>query len=135
MPTLHDAACAVWTEAHCEDSHAAAQHTEWRRIVCGINVASGDVTPKATVSEGARLIHFAADLAAATGATIHLVHAVPVAESGPEIRPERYMDLEFAAFLADEARKKIAEMQKEAGTNSTSLSSRAIYRTPSAMSP
>jgi nucleotide-binding universal stress UspA family protein len=27
------------------------------------------------------------------------------------------MDMEFAAFLADEARKKIAEMQEEAGTN------------------
>jgi len=114
--TLHDATCAVWTEAHCEDpGEINAKHNEWRRIVCGID----------TVPEGSRLIRFAADLAAASGAitgdtpgatagaTIQLVHAVPVAEAGPE----RYMDLEFAACLADDARKKIAEMQREERTN------------------
>jgi nucleotide-binding universal stress UspA family protein len=105
--TLHDATCAVWTEAHCDDAAATARHTEWRNVVCAID----------TVPEGLRLIHFAADLAATpganTGPAIHLTHAVPVAESGPE----RYMDLEFAAFLADEARKKIAEMQKEEDTS------------------
>jgi nucleotide-binding universal stress UspA family protein len=101
--TLHDATCAVWTEAHCENAKGGPNHTEWRNIVCAI-----DANP-----EGTRLIQFAADLAAASGATVHLTHAVPVAESGPE----RYMDLEFAAFLAEEARKAIVEMQKEAGTN------------------
>lgn len=100
--TLHDASCAVWTEAHCENI-AAANRAEWRNIVCAID----------TVPEGSRLIRFAADLAASSGATVHLTHAVPVAESGVE----RYMDLEFAAFLAEEARKTIADMQKEAGTN------------------
>jgi nucleotide-binding universal stress UspA family protein len=101
--TLHDATCAVWTEAHCENATNAPVHIAWRNIVCAID----------TVPEGTRLIRFAADLAAGSGATIHLTHAVPVAESGPE----RYMDLEFAAFLADEARKRISEMQKETGTN------------------
>jgi nucleotide-binding universal stress UspA family protein len=101
--TLHDATCAVWTESHCENAKSAPDHTEWRSIVCAID----------TVPEGSRLIRFAADLAAGSGASVHLTHAVPVAESGPE----RYMDMEFAAFLADEARKKIAEMQEEAGTN------------------
>ncbi len=100
--TLHDATCAVWTEAHCENI-AAASHAEWRNIVCAID----------TVAEGSRLIRLAAGLAASSGASVHLTHAVPVAESGPE----RYMDLEFAAFLAEEARKTIAGMQKEAGTN------------------
>jgi len=101
--TLHDATCAVWTETHCDDPVATAKHSEWRNIVCAID----------TVPEGSRLLHFAADLAATSGAAIRLAHAVPVAEPGPE----RYMDLEFEAALADQARSKIAEMQKEAGTN------------------
>ncbi|HWE48809.1 MAG TPA: universal stress protein [Bryobacteraceae bacterium] len=101
--TLHDASCAVWTEAHCDDVKAAPAHTAWKKVVCAI-----DTTP-----EGLRLIRYASELAAVSGATVHLTHAVPVAESGPE----RYMDMEFAAFLADEARKKIAAMQTEAGTN------------------
>jgi nucleotide-binding universal stress UspA family protein len=101
---LHDSTCAVWTAAHCEDAKGATlKHTEWRNIVCAID----------TVPEGSRLIHFAADLAAGSGATVHLTHAVPVAESGPE----RYMDMEFAAFLAREARTTIAKMQTETGTN------------------
>lgn len=99
--TLHDATCAVWTAAHSED--IATEHTEWRNILCAID----------TVPEGLRLIRSAAGLAVGSGATIHLVHTVPAAETGPE----KYMDQEFANFLEDEARKAIAGMQKEAGTN------------------
>ncbi|MGD1069585.1 MAG: universal stress protein [Bryobacteraceae bacterium] len=98
---LHDATCAVWTASHC-DSMAAAQHTDWRKIVCAID----------TVPEGSRLIRYAAQLADA-GATVQLAHAVPVAEAGVE----KYLDLEFAAFLKDQAREAVAAMQKEAGTN------------------
>jgi nucleotide-binding universal stress UspA family protein len=101
--TLHDATCAVWTGSHCDTVTDGTAHTEWRNIVCAID----------TGAEGTRLIRFAADLAAASGANVHLTHAVPVAESGPE----RYMDMEFAAFLADEARKRLAGMQKKTGTN------------------
>jgi nucleotide-binding universal stress UspA family protein len=97
---LHDATCAVWTASHCDA--CAAQHTDWRNIVCAID----------TVPEGARLIRFAAQLAEA-GATVRLAHAVPVAEAGVE----KYLDLEFAAFLKDQARQAVAGMQKEAGTN------------------
>jgi nucleotide-binding universal stress UspA family protein len=98
--TLHDASCAVWTEAHCEQ--AGARHTEWRKILCAID----------TVPEGTRLLRFAARLAAGSGATVSVTHAVPVAEAGAE----RYFDLEFAAFLKDTAQQTIAGMQKEAGT-------------------
>jgi nucleotide-binding universal stress UspA family protein len=97
---LHDATCAVWTASHCDAS--AAPHTDWRNIVCAID----------TVPEGSRLIRFAAQLAEA-GATVRLAHAVPVAEAGVE----KYLDLEFAAFLKDQAREAVAGMQKEAGTN------------------
>jgi nucleotide-binding universal stress UspA family protein len=100
--TLHDADCAVWTEAHCEE--AGAEHSEWRSIVCAID----------TVPEGLRLIRSAAELATNCGATVHLVHAVPAAA---EKGPAKYFDLEFSAFLEQEARETIAGMQKEAGTN------------------
>jgi nucleotide-binding universal stress UspA family protein len=97
---LHDASCAVWTASHCDG--AGKQHTDWRKIVCAID----------TVPEGARLIRYAAQLAE-SGATIQLAHAVPVSEAGVE----KYLDLEFAAFLKDQAREAVAGMQKEAGTN------------------
>jgi nucleotide-binding universal stress UspA family protein len=99
--TLHDASCAVWTEAHCEEIGSA--HNEWRNIVCAV-----DTTP-----ENVRLIRFVSDLAAAEGGKVCLVHVVPVAEAGVE----RYFDLEFAAFLEKQAREAIGGMQKEAGTS------------------
>jgi nucleotide-binding universal stress UspA family protein len=99
--TLHDAACPVWTAGHCEEMHN--QHTEWKSVVCAVD----------TVPESIRLIRAADELAASQGSSVCLVHAVPVAEAGAE----RYFDLEFAAFLEDQAREIIARMQKEAGTN------------------
>ena len=63
--------------------------------------------------EGSHLLRVAAQLAVESGATVRLVHVVPVAETGAE----RYLDLEFAAFLKDQARQTIDGMQKEAGTS------------------
>jgi nucleotide-binding universal stress UspA family protein len=99
--TLHDASCAVWTNANCDE--ASPEHTQWGSIVCAID----------TVPEGSHLIRVASGLAAESGARVRLAHAVPGAEAGLE----RYFDLEFTAFLEDQARKNIADMQKEAGTN------------------
>jgi nucleotide-binding universal stress UspA family protein len=99
--TLHDAACAVWTEAHCEE--AGAEHAEWKSIVCAID----------TVPEGSRLLRIAADLSAASGAQVHVMHAVAMAEAGAM---ERF-DREFTPFLKDRARQTIVDMQKEAGTS------------------
>jgi nucleotide-binding universal stress UspA family protein len=98
--TLHDASCAVWTEAHCEQ--ATASHADWRSVICAI-----DATP-----EAARLIRFASQLAASSGAKIRLAHAIPTAEVGIQ----KYFDREFTAFLEDQARQSVAAMQKEAGT-------------------
>jgi nucleotide-binding universal stress UspA family protein len=103
---LHDATCAVWTASHCDSP--AAHHTDWRNIVCAIDTAGAPGTAR----EGTRLMRDAAQLAE-TGATVRLVHAVPVSETGVE----KYLDLEFAAFLKDRAREAVAVMQKEAGTN------------------
>jgi nucleotide-binding universal stress UspA family protein len=103
---LHDATCAVWTEGHCEDldnEHVDWQDLHWQNIVVALD----------TNAEGLRLIRVAAQLEASFGCVIRLVHSVPVAEVGAE----RYFDLEFAAFLEDQARKTICGMQKEAGTH------------------
>jgi nucleotide-binding universal stress UspA family protein len=97
--TLHDASCAVWTDAHCEQ---ATIHTDWRSVICAID----------TMAKGARLIRFASQLAASSGAKVRLAHAIPTAEVGIQ----KYFDLEFTAFLEDQARQSIAAMQKEAGT-------------------
>jgi nucleotide-binding universal stress UspA family protein len=99
--TLHDAGCAVWTEAHCEA--LGAQHTDWKSIVCAVD----------TLAEGTRLIRFASELAGTSGAVVRLAHAVPVAETGAE----RYFDLEFSSFLEQQAREIIGGMQREAGTS------------------
>jgi len=98
--TLHDATCAVWTEAHCEET--GAHHAEWRSIVCAID----------TVPEGLRLIRFAAELGKATAATVRLVHAVPGASTGSG----EFGDRNFAAFLKEGARQAVASLQEEAGT-------------------
>lgn len=98
--TLHDAECAVWTEAHCEETGAA--HAEWRNIVCAID----------TVPEGSRLIRFAASLAASAKAALSLVHATTAADAGGQT-----FELEFTEFSRDRARQTIAGMQQDAETN------------------
>jgi nucleotide-binding universal stress UspA family protein len=99
--TLHDARCAVWTEAHCE--HAGERSGEWRSVVCAIDLDD----------EGARLIRSAAAIAADTGATVRIAHAVP----GYDTAAEAYTGTEFTEYLKREARGTIAGMQKEAGTD------------------
>jgi len=98
---LHDASCAVWTEAHCET--ARPPRADWKNVICAVD----------TVPEGVRLIRFAAEVAANPGVEVRLVHAVPEAEAGLE----KYFDREFAAFLRERAHEAIAGMQKEAGTS------------------
>jgi nucleotide-binding universal stress UspA family protein len=99
---LHDATCAVWTDAHCVET--GRQQTDWRKIVCAI-----DTEPR---EKALRLIRYAASLAKETGAAVHLAHAVP----SPEAAPARYMGGELTEFLKDAARNTIAAMQKESGT-------------------
>jgi nucleotide-binding universal stress UspA family protein len=100
---LHDAACPVWTAAHIETTEYAVS-PDWRKIVCAI-----DTTP-----ESARLIHRAAELAAESGASVRLVHAIPAPPASAE---ERYFDRDFDIFLKGSARRTIDAMQKEAGTS------------------
>ena len=62
--------------------------------------------------EALRLIRYAADLAKNGNATVYLAHAVP----SPEAGAARYMDGGLTDFLKETARKDIAGLQAEAGT-------------------
>jgi nucleotide-binding universal stress UspA family protein len=97
---LHDAHCAVWTDAHYGNTRL--NHTDWKKIVCAID----------TEPEAVRLIRYAADLAKERNATVYLAHAVPL----PGMGTTRYMNDGFTEFLKDAARKAIAGMQAESET-------------------
>jgi nucleotide-binding universal stress UspA family protein len=99
---LHDADCAVWTAPHAEDP-AMRQHLPSRNILVAVDRGV----------EQAPVLHRAVDLAQEFGASLRLVHAVPgaerqLADTGGD---------EFGLFLLDAARKDMAKLQAEAGTN------------------
>ncbi|HXE65212.1 MAG TPA: universal stress protein [Bryobacteraceae bacterium] len=98
---LHDAHCAVWTDAHCENP--TLNHTDWRTIVCAID----------TEAEAVRLIEYAAHLVKDVNAKLYLAHAVP----SPEAGASRYMGGELTEFLKDTARQTIARIESELGTS------------------
>jgi len=97
---LHDAACPVWTSAHVEDL-AGQGHATPSKILCAV-----DLMPAS-----AALIKWAAQLAADTGASLRLVHAVP----GAAAWPERQFNSELEQALKDRARKEITALLDAAG--------------------
>jgi len=98
---LHDIHCPVWTEAHCETEQG--HHTEWKNIICGIDLNE----------HAPALIRQTAELAAVSRSTVWIAHATPPPNPGVQ----QYLDAGFMEDLKIEARKTIAEMQKEAGTD------------------
>lgn len=100
---LHDAECAVWTAAHCEEPAYSAL-PEWRNVICAVD----------TTNTSLPVIRYAAEIAESYGAAIRLVHAVP---PPPEGFPESYMNRDFEVYLKEDARNAIHRMQREAGTD------------------
>jgi nucleotide-binding universal stress UspA family protein len=106
--TLHDVQCNVWTMAH-KETHAPVPDTIPSRIVCAIDVAP----------ESVEVIKSAAQVAGRFGARLWLAHVVGHAMS---VRDE-YLDdrsplaLDLQKYYIDFAREKIANFQREAGTN------------------
>lgn len=99
---LRDSTCAIWAGAHLEE----APEGEFcvRRILCSI-----DLTPH-NRHTAAR----AADMAAATGAKLTLVHVT----SGVEVWGPggTHIDPAWKATLVGTAREEIAKLQRELGT-------------------
>lgn len=99
---LHDADCAVWTAPHAERA-SMKEHLPCRNILVAVDRGA----------EQAPVLRQAVALAKEFGAGLRLVHAVPgaerqLADTGGD---------EFSLFLLDAARKDMAKLQAEAGTN------------------
>lgn len=98
---LHDSQCPVWTGAHMEQM-PGSEHIEAHNVLCAV-----DGTPKSTP-----LMNWAAEFSKRTGASLRMVTVVP----GVEGWPEGALDREFEAELAREARQRVVNLEREAGT-------------------
>jgi len=96
---LHDAACPVWTGVHVEEAPPNAGTFE--RIMCAVDLTEHSIPT----------MQLASGLAQDFEAKLWLVHAVP----GAETRPQKYFDADLQAFLEEEARKTIGQLQAAAG--------------------
>ncbi len=99
---LHDTQVPVWTDAHApEPSHRA--HPQPRRIVCGIDLKA----------DSARILDFALQTAAATGAAVEVVHCVPEQHSKAEA-VEQYNQIQ--EMLCEAADKQQVEAEADVNT-------------------
>jgi nucleotide-binding universal stress UspA family protein len=96
---VHDAPCPIWTDALLGP---ARPQREYKNIVCAIDLTEETVP----------LLKFANAIGQELGANVHLVHAVPEAET----RPSKYFDFDLHSYLTDSARISISKLQREAGT-------------------
>lgn len=96
---LHDAACPVWTTAHCAD--AGPLPTAYKSIVCAIDLGphTADVLRQAT--------WFARDF----GAELHVIHSVPAIDP----RFDSATAQRAHAFLIDAARAQYPEIAARVG--------------------
>jgi nucleotide-binding universal stress UspA family protein len=99
---IHDASCPVWTDALLHPGAEDRQRT-YQNIVCAI-----DITEEAPL-----VLQFAKELAHTLGSKVHIVHAVPAAET----RPAKYFDFDLHSYLVDSARVTISKLQRDAGTD------------------
>ena len=96
---LHDTPCPVWTGVHVEDVPAVSP--EFATLMCAVDRTEDSVAT----------MRFACRLANDNHAKLILVHAIP----GAEVAPEKYFDNDLRAYLEQDARKTIAQLQETAG--------------------
>ena len=104
---LHDLELPVWTDAHAENAPPLEKITI-RKILCAIDL---DLNSPCVLAWGA-------GLAQEYGASLAIAHAIPAPEPSAAVR---YLDEEFRAALAVEARKRIDALQSAAGSNAAVL--------------
>ena len=112
---LHDVECPVWTGIHEEDAPPLEKIT-WSKVLCAIDL--GDRSPD--------VLEWAAFLAREHQAELRIVHATPALEAAAT---GRYLDEEFAASLAAEAKSRIVAIEAAVGTNATIQIARGNART------
>lgn len=99
---LHDAWCPMWTDVHVEKP-SRNRNTEIRSVVCAL-----DLSEKSDPT-----LHWAAQMACETGASLLLVHVVPyVTYTGAELYAA-----DFQEQMASSAREQIACLQRNANTH------------------
>jgi nucleotide-binding universal stress UspA family protein len=96
---LHDTPGPVWTGVHVEDTPAVSP--EFATILCAVDRTEDNIPT----------MRFACRLAHDNHARLFLVHAIP----GAEVAPEKYFDADLRAYLEEDARKTIDQLQETAG--------------------
>jgi nucleotide-binding universal stress UspA family protein len=96
---LHDTPCPVWTGVHVEDAPAVSP--EFATIMCAVDGTEDSVAT----------MRFAYRLAHDNQSKLFLTHAIP----GAEVAPEKYFDADLRAYLEQDARKTISQLQEQAG--------------------
>jgi nucleotide-binding universal stress UspA family protein len=99
---IHDAECPVWTDSLLHP-HTDGQQHRISSILCAVDIDAETVP----------LLRFAGQIAAEFKAPVHILHAVPEAES----RPTKYFDFDLHRYLTESAQGEIAKLQQEAGTD------------------
>ena len=95
---LHDAECPVWTDVHDELSFA---RLGCQSVICAVDLRDEMVSA----------LQWASAFAAAYGAELTLVHAIPALAG-----PARPSEMRFRSYLVDSAREYIADLQQRART-------------------
>lgn len=98
---LHDTPCPVWTGVHVENAPAVSP--DFATILCAVDRTEDSVAT----------MRFACRLAQDNEASLILVHAIP----GAEVAPEKYFDTDLRAYLEDDARKTVGQLQDTAGVH------------------
>ncbi len=98
---LHDTPCPVWTGVHVEDAPVVSP--DFAAILCAVDRTEDSVPT----------MRFACRLAQENDAKLVLVHAIP----GAEVAPEKYFDTDLRAYLEEDARKTIGQLQDTAGVH------------------
>jgi nucleotide-binding universal stress UspA family protein len=99
---LHNAECAVWTDAHIETG-LSAEFLHVRKILCAVNREEHAVD----LTKGALA------LAQTYGAEVELVHAVVAAEQASK----DHFDVNPSEFFVHHASEEITALQKKVGTH------------------
>lgn len=98
---LHDTPCPVWTGVHVQDAPAVSP--DFAAVLCAVDRTEDSVAT----------MRFACQLAQENDAKLVLVHAIP----GAEVAPEKYFDTDLRAYLEEDARKTIGQLQETAGVH------------------
>lgn len=97
---LHDVECPVLTGVHMEEAPPELIH--FGTVMCAIDLGDRSL----------EVLKWAADFAADFNATLKIVHAVPMLESGQS----QYFDPDWRVMLFNRAREQVEKVQQEAGT-------------------